>query len=120
MLLVTTWENGVTSGRLPETLLERESPQPDSHAWENAAIWVPIRGFVSRHLSMSLGFFRCRAPHTLPKEVGLYSGDHRADVRHPPIPALLDCGRDVGARAAQVGGMSWTTRVAWHGPRLTL
>jgi hypothetical protein len=36
--LATTWENGVTSGRLPETLLERESPQPDCYARENAGV----------------------------------------------------------------------------------
>ncbi len=31
-LLATTCTNGVTSGRLPETLLERQSPRPDYHA----------------------------------------------------------------------------------------
>ena len=36
--------------------------------WENAVIWVAIRDFVSQHLSMYLGFFRCRAPHTRPKD----------------------------------------------------
>jgi hypothetical protein len=36
--------------------------------WENAIIWVPARGFVSQHLSMLLDIFRCRAPHTRPRE----------------------------------------------------
>src|SRR5919106_2852683 len=31
-LLAMTCANAVTSGRLPETLLERESPRPDCHA----------------------------------------------------------------------------------------
>jgi hypothetical protein len=35
MLLATTCGNGVTSGRLPETLQDRESPRPDCHACRN-------------------------------------------------------------------------------------
>jgi hypothetical protein len=38
-----------------------------SVTWENAALGIPVRGFVSRHLSMSLGFIRCRAPISAPK-----------------------------------------------------
>jgi hypothetical protein len=65
--------------------------------WHNAAIWVPIRGFVSRHLSMSLGVFRCRAPHTRPKEVGLITAVMRAAPRRPPYRCLVDRSRDVAS-----------------------
>jgi hypothetical protein len=61
--------------------------------WENAAIWVPIRDFVSRYLSMSLGFFHRLAPHTRPKEVGLKP--QSPDAGRLSITASVDCGRDV-------------------------
>jgi hypothetical protein len=35
LLLATTCENGVTSGRLLETLPEKESPRSDCYAREN-------------------------------------------------------------------------------------
>jgi hypothetical protein len=64
--------------------------------WENAALLVPIRGFVSQHLSMSLGFFRCRAPHTRPKEVGFNNCGSCASARVISlIAASVNCGYDV-------------------------